>query len=113
MRYLSRTIFAVFSAIWGDAALHLRPVRPRPGKELQLRDELMRVLEPTRAEPGCVRIHLYESTREPLFYFIHSEWIDERAFDAHAELPHIRRFLGLVDDLITHPLQAVRTKQIG
>jgi quinol monooxygenase YgiN len=86
---------------------------PRPGKGLQLRDELMRVLEPTRAEPGCVRIHLYESTREPLFYFIHSEWIDERAFDAHAELPPIRRFLGLVDDLITHPLQAVRTKQIG
>src|ERR1019366_26514 len=102
-----------FQLSWGDAALHLRPVRPRPGKELQLRDELMRVLEPTRAEPGWVRIHLYESTREPLFYFIHSEWIDERAFDAHAELPHIRRFLGLVDDLITHPLQAVRTKQIG
>jgi quinol monooxygenase YgiN len=35
------------------------------------------------------------------------------AFDAHAHLPHMKRFLGLVGELITHPLQAVRTKQIA
>lgn len=86
---------------------------PSPGKDRQLRDELMLILEPTRAEPGCVRIHLYESTREPLVYFIHSEWIDEPAFDAHIELPHTQRFAGLIDDLIVQPLKAVRTKQIG
>ena len=73
----------------------------------------MLVLEPTRAEPGCVRIHLYESTREPLVYVIHSEWIDEQAFDAHAAMPHMKRFLGLINELIANPLQAVRTRQIG
>jgi len=88
-------------------------LEPKPGKELQLRDELRRVLEPTRAEPGCVRIHLYESTRDPVTYFIHSQWIDEPAFDAHVELPHTRRFVREVADLITEPLQAVRTQQIG
>lgn len=35
-------------------------LEPKPGKELQLRDELARVVEPTRAEAGCVRIHFYE-----------------------------------------------------
>ena len=75
--------------------------------------EMLRALTVgSRAEPGCVRIHIYESTRGPLVYFIHSEWIDEAAFDAHAELPHTRRFVGAVVDLITNPLQAVRTKQI-
>jgi quinol monooxygenase YgiN len=88
-------------------------LEPRPEKERQLRDELTLVLEATRAEPGCVRIHLYESTRGPLTYFIHSEWIDEPAFDAHVELPHTVRFVGQVGELITHPLQAVRTQQIG
>ncbi|MGA2736391.1 MAG: putative quinol monooxygenase [Bryobacteraceae bacterium] len=86
---------------------------PRPEKELQLRDELTLVLEPTRAEPGCVRIHVFESTRGPLAYFIHSEWVDEAAFDAHAELPHTRRFVGAVVDLIANPFQAVRTKRVG
>jgi len=88
-------------------------LEPKPGKEPQLRDELMRVLEPTRAEPGCLRIHFYESTRGPSVCFIHSEWIDEAAFDAHVELPHTQRFNGAVADLLTSPLRAVRTKQIG
>jgi hypothetical protein len=57
----------------------------------------MLILEPTRAEAGCVRIHLYESTRGP--------WLS--SFTPNG------LFLGLIDELITHPLQAVRTKQIG
>jgi quinol monooxygenase YgiN len=86
---------------------------PKPGKELQVRDELMRILDPTRAEPGCVRIHLFESTRGASVYFIHSEWVDEASFDAHPGLPHMVRFLGLIDEFIVHELKAVRTKQIG
>ena len=86
---------------------------PMPGKELQLRDELHRILEPTRAEPGCLRIHLYESTREPLVWFIHSWWTDDAAFEAHIELPHTQRFIAAVEPLMTHPLQAVRTKQVS
>jgi quinol monooxygenase YgiN len=86
---------------------------PQPGKRLQLGDELRRLLEPTRAESGCVQIHLYEAIRDPAVFYFHSEWIDEAAFDAHAKTPHMVRFLNLVDDLITHPLRAVRTKRIG
>ncbi|MGH9740944.1 MAG: putative quinol monooxygenase [Candidatus Acidiferrum sp.] len=86
---------------------------PHPEKQHQLRDELKLLLEPTRAEPGCIRIQLYESNRDPLAFFIHSEWADDSAFDAHAKLPRMTRFLGVVDDFITHPLQAVRTRQIA
>ena len=68
----------MFSAILESMPLYIfARLEPRPGKEIQLLDELMRVVEPTRAEPGCLRIHLYESTRSPLVYFIHSEWTDE------------------------------------
>jgi quinol monooxygenase YgiN len=104
----------VFSAILESMPLYIfARLEPRPGKEIQLLDELMRVVEPTRAEPGCLRIHLYESTRSPLVYFIHSEWTDEAAFDAHVELPHTQRFIGAVENLLTHTLQAVRTKQVA
>jgi quinol monooxygenase YgiN len=86
---------------------------PRPGKRAELLDELRRVSEPTRDEPGCTRVNVYESTRDPCYFFIHSEWIDEEAFEVHARQPHVIRFLGLVDELITHPFHAARTKQIG
>ena len=86
---------------------------PVPGKEDRLREELRLLLSPTRAEPGCIRIHLYEALTAPLVFYIHSEWVDERAFDAHRELPHMTRFLGLVGELSTHPVKGIRTKQIG
>lgn len=86
---------------------------PVPGKEKLLREELKLVLEPTRAEPGCIRIHLYEGLREPPVFYIHSEWADEAAFDAHPQLPHMTRFLGVVQELTTHPVKGIRTKQIG
>ena len=86
---------------------------PQPGKEQQLRDELLALLEPTRAEPGCIRIHLYEALRDPLIFYVHSEWVDEAAFDTHAKLPHITRFLGMVGKLTTNPVKGIRTKQIG
>lgn len=83
-----------------------------PEREQQLRAELKSLLEPTRAEPGCIRIHLYEALREPLVFYIHSEWVDEVAFDAHRKLPHMTRFLGLAGGLVTHPVKGIRTKQI-
>lgn len=85
---------------------------PQPGKEQQLREELKLLLEPTRAERGCIWIHLYEALREPLIFYIHSEWVDEAAFDNHAELPHMTRFLGLAGGLVSHPVKGLRTKQI-
>lgn len=85
---------------------------PIPGKEQELRDELKLLLEPTRAEPGCIRIHLYEALRDPLIFYIHSEWVDEAAFDAHPKLPHMTRFLEIARVLVTHPVKGIRTKQV-
>ena len=42
-----------------------------------------------------------------------SQFTEETAFDAHAELPHMKRFLGLVGELITHPVQAMRCRRLG
>lgn len=85
----------------------------RPGKLEQLRDELVLLLEPTRAESGCLVIGLYEETNRSGTLVIHSTWANEAAFDAHPQLPHMKRFLGLVGELITNPVKAVRTRQIG
>ncbi len=86
---------------------------PRPGKEMEFRAELLRVIEPTRAEIGCVGIHVFESVREPFVFAIHSEWADEAAFELHAQLPHTVRFVGAAKELLTHPVLGLRSRQIG
>jgi quinol monooxygenase YgiN len=87
--------------------------QPIAGKEAEFREELLRVLEPTRAEPGCLTIAAFESLRQPPEFAIHSEWLDEAAFELHATLPHTVRFLGRAEELPIHPVQGLRTKEIG
>jgi quinol monooxygenase YgiN len=55
----------------------------------------------------------YRSTREPRLFYIHSRWVDEAAFEAHAELPHTVRFLERIQPLIDHPFEATRSTPIG
>ena len=86
---------------------------PLPGKEAAFREELLRVNEPSRAEPGCLSIEVFESLREPPVFAVHSEWIDEAAFECHANLPHTVRFLAAAETLLTHPVQGLRLRHIA
>ena len=86
---------------------------PLPGKEAAFREELLRVNGPSRAEPGCLSIHVFESLREPIVFAIHSEWVDEAAFDLHATLPHTVQFIAAAEKLLSHPIKALRARHIG
>ncbi|PYT25697.1 MAG: hypothetical protein DMG57_24275 [Acidobacteria bacterium] len=86
---------------------------PLPGKETEFREELLQIVDPTRAEIGCLGIHVFESLREPFVFAIHSEWVDEAAFEFHTQLPHTVRFLRAAEELLTNPVQGLRSRQIG
>ncbi len=86
---------------------------PKPGKEDAFREAVIRVNAPSRAEPGCISIEVFESIREPRVFMIHSEWIDEAAFELHAKLPHTVRFLAEAQELLTHAVQGVRSEKIA
>jgi quinol monooxygenase YgiN len=86
---------------------------PLPGKEVELRDEVLRVSERSRTEAGCLRLEVFESLREPVIFAIHSQWIDEASFELHATLPHTVRFLEAARKLLSHPIQGLRLRQIG
>jgi quinol monooxygenase YgiN len=86
---------------------------PLPGKESEFREELLRIVEPTRAEIGCIAIHAFESLRAPFTFAIHSEWVDEAAFELHAQLPHTVRFLDAAERLLPHAVQGLRARELG
>lgn len=86
---------------------------PKPGMESAFREELVRVSGPSRAEPGCIRLDVFESVREPVVFTIHSEWVDEAAFELHTTLPHTVRFLSAAEEMLTHAVQGLRLRQFG
>lgn len=85
---------------------------PKPGCEARLREALERVADRSRAEPGCRGFQTFESHREPLVFAIHSEWVDEAAFDRHASLPHTIQFLTTARELLTHDVRGMRLRAL-
>ncbi|MFQ5789184.1 MAG: putative quinol monooxygenase [Acidobacteriota bacterium] len=66
----------------------------RSGKEAALKETLTQLIEPTRAEPGCVRYELYQGEESPGEFLFVEEYKDEAAFDAHLASPHVRKALA-------------------
>jgi quinol monooxygenase YgiN len=71
----------------------------RAGKEEQLRNTLVGMLTPTRAEQGCRLYELYESNNRGLFYF-YEEWESQEALDRHTETPHYKQLARNIPDLL-------------
>jgi quinol monooxygenase YgiN len=87
--------------------------RSREGQAEAVAAVMREMLVPVRAEAGCIAIDVFQSTREPRLFYVHSRWVDEAAFDVHASLPHTVSFIKRVQPLIDHPLEVTRTKPIS
>ncbi len=80
----------------------------RPGAETEVEAALREVVPPSRAEAGCVSLHVFRSIRDSQVFYIHSRWKDEAAFDEHARLPHTTKFIERVEPLLDHRVEAQR-----
>ncbi len=85
----------------------------REGEQSAVEEALREVAGPIREEAGCLSIHFFRSMRDPRLFYIHSQWVDEAAFQFHAKLPHTLRFLERVDALLDQPRNVTWTEMIG
>ena len=84
----------------------------REGEAEAVAAAIAEVLPQSRAEAGCLGIQAYRSIQDSRLFHIHSVWIDEAAFELHADLPHTVRFLEKVQPLIDHPLDVSRARPL-
>lgn len=85
---------------------------PPPAAAAEFREALRRVAGPTRAEPGCRGYQAFESVREPAAFAVHSEWVDEAAFESHSRLPHTVRFVAAAERLLGRRLEGLRARPL-
>jgi len=95
-----------------DQYVFVRCMRGR-GQESAVEEALRGVTGPSREEAGCLSFHTFRSMRDRRLFYIHSRWMNEAAFQTHAELPHTVRFLERVDALLDQPRDVARTEMIG
>lgn len=69
----------------------------------ETRVALEALIEPTRAEDGCIVYELMQNNAEPSDFTFIEEWASDAALDAHLQSEHIRILQSRADDLLAAP----------
>ncbi len=78
-------------------------IKASPGKEEEMRRELMSLVEASRKDEGCVNYDLHQSVEDPTLFFFHENWASKELWDLHMRSPQLNDVLDratrLVDEL--------------
>ncbi|MCV9935424.1 antibiotic biosynthesis monooxygenase [Boseaceae bacterium BT-24-1] len=82
-------------------------LKARPEHRERLRQNLLALIEPTRAEPGCLDYVLFELQDEPGTFYMREAFTSAAALEVHKATPHFQAFAATAGDLLAEPLRLV------
>src|SRR5687767_11430265 len=88
-------------------------IRAKAGKEVQVREALMALIAPTRAEKGCINYDLHQSTADPQLFLFHENWTTRAALDEHLQQPHLQELGAKAEGLFDGPVEITTWEKIG
>lgn len=78
--------------------------KAKPGKEAEVRREILALVGPTRAEAGCINYDLHVSTDDPALFLLYENWRNKADLDQHLATPYLERFKALAPGLLAEPI---------
>ena len=78
-------------------------LKARPGKEDDLRRVLLSLIEPTRAEEGCIQYDLHVHSTDPGRFVFYENWASREHLDRHLSSPHLTVAIGTAGDWLAEP----------
>ena len=67
----------------------------------QVRDELIKMIAPTRYEPGCLEYRLHQDKQDPTVFFFYENWENLSCLEQHLNSAHFQRYVAAVENLIS------------
>ena len=67
-------------------------LKAKPGKEMELRQALEALIEPTRHEQGSINYDMHVSNEDPGVFVFYENWRTKEEWDHHMKSPHLEAF---------------------
>jgi quinol monooxygenase YgiN len=85
----------------------------KPGMEHEVREALLGLCGPTRAEKGCINYDLHQSPDDPTQFLFHENWASKSDLDAHSQSAHLQAWRKRAVDLLVEPARVTRWSEIS
>lgn len=96
-----------------EVLVSIAVLKARKGQEQALKEGLLALVEPTRAEPGNLDYVLFELRDERGTFYMREAFENQAALDAHFAMPYFQLFAATADDLLEEPLQLIFLEQVS
>lgn len=73
--------------------------------------ELLKLIEPTRNEAGCIQYDLHQDNERPELFVFYENWESRELWQAHMENTHLAEYMeatkGAVADFVLHEMTRI------
>jgi quinol monooxygenase YgiN len=96
-----------------DRYIALAVLKAKEGKRKNLQEELLKLIEPTRKEKGCLEYLLFEDKNENGIFYMREAFENKTAFDEHLSSDYFQNFESQLEELLLNPIQLIELVQIS
>lgn len=65
-----------------------------------LKAELLKLIEPTRKEPGCLCYTLHQDNQDPTLFLFYETWEDAACLEKHMNTEHFKKYVIAVTEMV-------------
>ncbi|QSR43592.1 antibiotic biosynthesis monooxygenase [Aeromonas dhakensis] len=96
-----------------DKLVSIAVLKARTGMREQLRRELLKLIAPTRREPGNLDYVLFELQEEPGTFYMREAFVNQAALDSHCQTDYFQAFAAEAEALLAEPLRLIFMEEVS
>jgi quinol monooxygenase YgiN len=96
-----------------DKLVSIAVLKAKVGMGEALRRELLKLIEPTRREPGNLDYVLFELKEEPSTFYMREAFTSQAALDEHCATDYFQAFARQADELLAEPLRLIFLEEVS
>ncbi len=62
--------------------------------------QLLKLVEPTRQEEGCIEYRLHQDNTDPAVFLFFENWESMAALERHTTTPHYKQYTTAIEDAV-------------
>lgn len=75
-------------------------IKAKSGKVDLVKVELLKLIEVTRAEEGCINYDLHQDNENPAHFLFHENWESRELWQAHMENQHLQDYMSATEGAV-------------
>ena len=80
-------------------------IKAQEGMEERVRQELLALIAPSRAEEACINYDLHQSVDDKSLFMFYENWTSREALDRHLEMPYLDAFDERAEGMLAEPVE--------